>query len=179
MSSSLFPGRVKECGSVTLRLSCDSSKTLRVWARAIADILAPVRRGRLDSAGCHHRAPITRHSTAPRTRSTVSSFVRTTRAAAATRADGVLSLSHSRDLPLSAARTLPSHASLTATGTRGGRSRCLERAHSTADQPEEARDLCEQRPRHQLDDPTADTGLRPVAAAFVAGASDEARCQQR
>ena len=73
VSSSILPTRVHERGETTLRLSCESSKTLRTWARAISDILAPVRRGRLDSAGCHHRAPITRYSTAPRTRSTVSS----------------------------------------------------------------------------------------------------------
>jgi hypothetical protein len=52
---------------VTLRLSSESRDTLRQWGRAIADTLAPVRRGRLDSAGCAHRAPITRHSTALRT----------------------------------------------------------------------------------------------------------------
>eukprot|EP01043_Picozoa_sp_COSAG02_P004068 COSAG02_NODE_103_length_36570_cov_25.164487_15_plen_229_part_00 len=73
VSSSLLPTRAQERGGTTLRLSCESSKTLRIWARAISDILAPVRRGRLDSAGCNHRAPIMRYSTAPRTSSTVSS----------------------------------------------------------------------------------------------------------
>ena len=73
VSSSILPTRVRESGGTTLRLSCESNKTLRMWARAVSDILAPVRRGRLDSAGCHHRAPITRFSLAPRTRSTVSS----------------------------------------------------------------------------------------------------------
>lgn len=72
VSSSLLPSRAQERGGTTLRLSCESNKTLRIWARAISDILAPVRRGRLDSAGYHHRAPITRYSTAPRTSSTVS-----------------------------------------------------------------------------------------------------------
>lgn len=72
VTSSLLPTRTEEGGATTLRLSCKSSKTLRTWARAISDITAPVRRGRLDSAGCHHRAPIMRHSTAPRTTSTVS-----------------------------------------------------------------------------------------------------------
>ena len=70
MSSSLLPGRVKggaAGGTVTLRLSSDSRDTLRQWGRAIADTLAPVRRDRLDSAGCAHRAPITRHSNALRT----------------------------------------------------------------------------------------------------------------
>ena len=61
LSSTLLPGRVQD-GTTKLRLHAESRRTMRVWARAIADIVEPVRRGRLDSAGCSHRAPLTRFS---------------------------------------------------------------------------------------------------------------------